>query len=195
MSTIDTSGWPGLEQPDTSNATYIDWKNISKSEYYDPDDTWDDDRYPRRYSDYYQRLDYYNWWNKEYYAWLENDHLISTISGQLELTRRERARARGLFHRIPLEKMGRHKEEIAVALCLYVIEQDERDEREYHPNSLGTKKYGHIESDFCVSKRMIHKLYGRIAHRVRSEQLQEPPIFDTYRTEDMYSPDSNPIEY
>lgn len=202
MSTTDKSGWPGLEQPDTSNATYIDWKNVSKSDKYDPDETWQDERYPRRYADFYQSLDEYNngwknghWWNKKYYGWLENDRVITTISNQLGLTRRERARARGLFHQIPMGNMGRHKEEVAVALCLYVIEKDERDLRRGHPNCLEPEKYRLIESDFGVREQMVHKRYGKIEHRMRMKQLQEAPIFDDYRSEDMFSPDSDPIEY
>lgn len=202
MSTTDKSGWPGLEQPDTSNATYIDWKNISKSDEYDPDETWQDERYPRRYADFHQSLDGYNngwkngyWWNKEYYAWLENDRVIATISGQLELTRRERAKAKGLFHKIPLHKMGRHKEEVAVALCLYVIEQDEKDRRRGHPNCLAWWQYRLIESHFGISERMFRKRYGKIEHRVRTGDPQETRVFDKYRSENIFSPDSDPIEY
>jgi hypothetical protein len=202
MSSTDTSGWPRLDKPDTSNATYIDWKKTDDRDRYDPDETWDDDRYPRRYGDYYKHLDEYNgglknykYRNDDYYGWLENDRLISAISCQLDLTKWERARAKGIFHQLQLGDTGMHKENFAVPLCLYVIEKDERDTRRGHPNVLKKWQFHLISTTLGVGKKIILSNYGKIEYRVRVGKLKKAKQFDKYRKEDMYSPESDPIEY
>jgi hypothetical protein len=202
MSTTDTSRWPKLEQPDTSNATYIDWLNYEGKKNYDPDQTWEDDRYPRRYEDYYQKLDEYNngymnydWRNKNYYGWLKNDRLISSISGQLELTVNERAKAKGLYHQLPLGKFRGFLEDIAVALCFYVIEYDTKDKRRGHPNLIEDWQYDLIEQTFGVSKAKILTNYAKVESRVRTERLQKAPQHDMYRNSEGRLPDSTTVEY
>ena len=202
MSTTDTSRWPKLEQPDTSNATYIDWQNLYRKETYNPKQTWEDDRYPRRYRDYYQKLDEYNngymnykWRNKNYYSWLENDRLISSISEQLELTVAERARAKGLYHQLPLGKFRGHLEDIAVALCFYVIEHDNRDNRRGHPNVIKNWQYELIEQTLGVSKAKILTNYAKVESRVRTERLQKAPQHDKYKNSEGRPLDSVTVEY
>ena len=188
MSTTDESKWPRLEQPDTSNATFIAWHKKDDKNNYDPDTKWQDDRYPRCYGDYYQNLDEYNngykngkYRNKAYYNWLENDRLISSVSQQMELSSRERSRAKGLFHQLPLGKFWGFKEDIAVIACLYVIEHDKKDQRRGDPNTLKKCQYLLIEQKFRVSRRKIVKNYGKIENRVRTGRLNEAPQEDKYR--------------
>jgi len=202
MTSTDTSEWPRLEQPDTSNATFIDWKNTDNRENYSPDMTWDDDRYPRRYGDYYQNLDEYNngyknqkYRNKPYYTWLENDRLMSAISCQFELTQRERACAKGLYHQLPLQRFGTYKEDVAIALCLYVIEKDDQDNRRGHPNILKKWQFKLIYKVMKLSEKEVFSIYGKIENRIAQGDLRKARLFDNYRGTDTFSPDSDPIEY
>jgi hypothetical protein len=193
MKSVESQRYHGLAQPDTNNATIIGW--YEKSDSYDPDDTWDDDRYPRGYRDWYQDKDLtnngyknYNWWNKAFYNWLENDRLIRTCSGQLPLTRRERAYAKGVFHCLQGEKFGTYKETYAVATCLYAIETSEIDERRAHPavppenKSIGLQ-LGTVSHRFGITEKWIRKAYARIERWIRLDELSSRPTFDTYDEE------------
>lgn len=202
MSTAETEGWLRLEQPDTSNATWIGWWKSDDQNRYDPDHVWDDDRYPRRYGDSYKRLDlinngyvHGNWWNKPFYRWLENDKLIRSCSSQLGLTRREWGPARGLFHRLPLNKFGTLKEDVAIATCFYVIEKDERDRRRGHPNALDEDQVRDIENRFYLSLKSLRKAYGRVESLLRTNRLSEPKTFDKYGMSDHYSPEGDSPTY
>jgi hypothetical protein len=202
MSTTDISGWSKLEKTDTSNATYIAWQCTKDKEKYDPDETWNDDRYPRRYGDYYQSLDEYNngykngkYRNEYYYKWLKKDRLIATISGQLELTQRERARAKGLYHQLPLGEFWGFKEDVAVAVCLYVIEKNDRDKRRGHPNTLKNWQLFIIKQTLGVNRDKIRTNYGKLEYCVRTGQLLKAPQHDKYRNMDRFAPDSDTVEY
>lgn len=189
--TTQSSG--GLERPDTNNATIIGW--YERTDYYDPDQRWQDDRYPRRYGDYYKDKDLTNngykhgsYWNKGFFRWLENDRLIRICSGQLGLTQRERARVKGLFHRLSGERFGTLKEKYAVAACLYVIETEECDLRRAHPNVPDEKKSPELTLDnvterYNVSETWIRKAYARIERWVRLGELGQRETFDKYREE------------
>lgn len=193
MKTVDAPTYRSLEQADTNNATIIGW--YERTDYYDPDTTWLDDRYPRRYGDWYQDKDLtnngyknYDWWNKPFFRWLENDRLIRTCSAQFPLTRRERARAKGLFHRLRGETFGAHKETYAVVTCLYVIETEEADTRRGHPNVPDEKKPAELQIEsmsrrFGVTEKWIRKAYARIERWVRLGELAPRPSFDKYDEE------------
>lgn len=182
-----------LEQPDTNNATIIGW--YERTDQYEPNDTWLDDRYPRRYADYYHDKDLTNngykngsWWNSAFYDWLENDRLVRTCSGQLSLTRRERARAKSLFHRLHGEKFGTYKETYAVATCLYVIETEDIDVRRGHPNVPDEKKPAelrlkNVSERFGISEGWLRKAYARVARWIRLGELGPAPEFDSYDEE------------
>lgn len=182
-----------LERPDTNNATIIGW--YERTYYYDPDQRWEDDRYPRRYGDYYKDKDLTNngykhgdYWNKAFFRWLENDQLIRICSGQLPLTQRERARAKGLFHRLRGNQFGTHKESYAVATCLYVIETEDGDDRRAHPNVPDKKKstqltLENVSQRFNVSEKWIRKAYARVERWVRLGELDQRETFDKYREE------------
>ncbi|MFC3958655.1 hypothetical protein [Halovivax cerinus] len=193
MKTVDAPTYGSLEQADTNNATIIWWHE--KTEHYDPDDTWDDDRFPRRYEDWYQDKDLTNngyknfgWWNKPFYNWLENDRLIQACSSQLPLTQRERAHAKGLFHRLSGRKFGTYKETFAVVTCLYVVETSETDRRRGHPNVPEEEKptefrLEDVSQRFGVSVKWIRKAYARIERWVRRGDLRYYPEFDKYNEE------------
>lgn len=190
MRTREYPAYESVEQADTNNATRIGWQE--RTEHYDPDQTWMDDRYPRRYGDWYQHKDLtnngyqnYNWVNKPFYRWLENVRLIGACSTQLPLTKRERGHAVGLFTRLPAQKFGTHKEIYAVATCLYVVEFNGLDERRAHPNVTDERKpaefrLGPVSEQFGVSEKRLRKAYGRIEYWDRTDELGPPPVFDKY---------------
>lgn len=206
MSSTESSTCPSLEQADTNNATIIRWYESTNG--YDPDDEWYDDHYPLRYGDWYQNADLTNngykngeWWNKPFYTWLENDRMIEICSGQLPLTRQERAHAKNLFHRLRGEKFGTHKEVFAVATCLYSVEMNETDNRRVHPNvpeddedSDGDDKkpkeffLENVSQHFNITEKWLRKAYGRIERWRRLGELDSSPIFDKNR-------EKFPLEY
>jgi len=201
MSTTTTSAWPKLEQPNTSNATFIDWQSTANRGKYDPNKKWRDGRFTQRVADYYQNLDDYNngykngkYRSKSYYAWLENDRIISTISGQLELTGQERPKAKGLYHQLTLGDFWGHKEDTAVVVCLYVIEHNERDKRRGHPATIKNWQFDLIEQTLGVSRDKIQRNYGRLEYRVRTNCLRKAPQHDKYRNSESFSSNSV-IEY
>lgn len=201
MSTTTTSAWPKLEQPNTSNATFIDWQSTENRGKYDPDQKWMDGRFPQRYGDFYHHLDEYNngykngkYRNKSYYNWLESDRIISIVSGKLELTRPERRKAKGLYHQLPLRELWGFKEDIAVVVCLYVIEHDEKDMRRGDPATIENWQFDLIEKTFGVSRKKIRRNYGRLRHRLRTDGLQKPPEHDKYRNSEDFSNDTV-VEY
>lgn len=192
MSTTTQTG-RSLEQADTNNATIIGW--YERTDHYDPDQTWLDDRYPRRYADYYNDKDLTNngykngnWRNSSFYSWFENDRMIRTCSNQLPLTRRERARTKGLFHRLRGDKFGTYKETYAVATCLYVIETEDVDVRRGHPNVPDEKKPAelrlkNVSERFGISEGWLRKAYARVERWVRLGELGSTPVFDKYDEE------------
>lgn len=183
----------GLEQPDTNNATIIGW--YKGTDVYNPDQTWLDDRYPRRYGDYYLDKDLTNngykngvYWNKKYYRWLESDCIIRTCSAQLPLTRQERASAKSLFHRLQGEDFGTYKEIYAVATCIYVIENEEEDLRRGHPNVPEKNKPAELRLEnvgqqFKITEKWLRRAYARIERWVRLGELGPRPEFDKYDEE------------
>ena len=192
MSTITQTN-RSLEQADTNNATIIGWKEPTP--FYDPNQTWLDDRYPRRYGDYYQDKDLTNngykhgdYWNKPFFRWLENDRLIRACSAQLPLTQRERARAKNLFHRLRAENFGTHKETYAVVTCLYAVETEEMDTRRGHPNVPDQNKPAELRLEnvgrrFGISETWLRKAYARVERWVRLGELGPRPVFDKYDEE------------
>lgn len=192
MSTTTQTGG-SLVQADTNNATFIGW--YERTSFYDPDQIWLDDRYPRRYGDYYRDKDLTNngykngkWRNDDFYRWLESDRLIRTCSAQLPLTRRERARAKSLFHRLRGDDFGTYKETYAVVTCLYVIETEKMDIRRGHPNVPDEKKPAelrlrNVSERFGITEKWLRKGYARVERWVRLGELGPTPVFDKYDEE------------
>jgi len=192
MSTITQTG-SSLEQADTNNATIIGWNE--RTPFYNPDQTWLDDRYPRRYGDYYLHKDLTNngykhgdYWNKSFFRWLENDRLIRACSAQLPLTQRERAHAKSLFHRLRSGNFGTYKETYAVVTCLYVIETEKVDTRRGHPNVPDEKKPAELRlknvgQQFGITEKWLRKGYARVERWVRLGELGSRPAFDKYDEE------------
>lgn len=197
MTESETSTWPGLEKPDTSNATYIGWMDSSDKRRYDPNARCPNDPLFRRCKTYYQHLDlmnngykHGNWWNKEFYTWLENERLIASCTSQLDLTRQERLSAKRYYHRLPKDKFGTYKEDVAVATCFYVMEQNKQDLRRGHPNTLTDEQFRDIETRFGVSETTFRNLYARIERRVRLGNLNKFKEFDGYHMVDHIIPES-----
>lgn len=189
MSESQLSSTTGIAEPDTNNATFIGWRK--KTDTYDPNRNWQDNRYPRRYEDWYKHLDFTNngykngpkWWNTPFYRWLENIRLIETVADQLNLTEREAGRAKGLFLGFPGEKMGTYKETYALAACLCAVELDRRDQRRAHPNVPEEKRpseFQRLTERFGVPGKEIRTAYGRIENRHRVGKLESPEEFDRF---------------
>lgn len=123
-----------------------------------------------------------------FHRWLESDRLIRTCSAQLPLTRRERARAKSLFHRLRGGDFGTHKETYAVVTCLYVIETEKVDIRRGHPNVPDKKKFaelrlGNVSKRYGITERWLRKAYARVERWVRLGELGPTPMFDKHDEE------------
>jgi hypothetical protein len=96
----------------------------------------------------------------------------------LPLTRRERARTKGLFHRLRGDNFGTYKETYAVATCLYVIETEDVDVRRGHPNVPDEKKPAELRL------KNVSERFGISEERwVRLGELGSTPVFDKYDEE------------
>jgi hypothetical protein len=111
----------------------------------------------------------------------------------LSLTQRERAYAKGVFHRIRGQKFGTHKEVFAIATCLYAVEISETDGRRAHPNvpeEMKPKEFRleTLNHRFRLTKKEIRSAFSRIESWIRTDSLQPRRVFDDHREE-------HPIEY
>jgi hypothetical protein len=164
--------YANLQYCDCNNATYIDWQSL------DDDGTCFTGNWavPRIVREYYRKLDDYNrgiingnWRNHTYYTAEDNEHLIQSLSGQLNLTEGERTRASDVFRSLELQTLGVDKSKIAFVVCCHAVEQNPRRNSRGHPQCrdedindtlLAMAKY------LDVSRKMWTQLYGKIVYRI-----------------------------
>lgn len=157
------------------NATKIGWDEIPKG------DRWTDHgsncRRPNKH-DYYKHLDQLNQGWREGEKWTDsvpmtkksNDWIINSVACQVNLTKSERTRAVKAFMGINLGEMGVLKEQVAVALCAYMVEKDQHDQRRGHPQAARAKEGGfpdfsELAEMFNVDQKQTARIYYRLEQR------------------------------
>lgn len=132
---VPSRNYSQLTNADTKYRTYLDYKEVKEGE------QWMADYWKSNKRDYFQHLDDTNkgikngpvWRNSRYDTYMSNRDLIWIIADQLGLTCWQKPLAEAFFTSLQLGKWGLLKELVAVAVCLYLIHSDERDERRCHP--------------------------------------------------------------
>lgn len=110
-----------------------------------------------------------NNYNDSYVTNKATIHLGHAIASQLNLTPQEEKLAVRYLVRLDREKLGLSSELVAYAVCAYVIEQDERDQRRTHPNVPKEDRDGlfeQIASGLGLNHNNIVKTYGKISHQL-----------------------------
>lgn len=166
-----------LDNPDTNNATFFRADDIGKDEY------WPADFLYLKKRDYFAYLKDFNEgcrngpkrYNNRLVTQEAASDLIRAISGQLEMTPIQRNHARRYFTALDREKLGLSLVLDAYCLCMYVVEQDKRNEyRRCHPNLPEEKKdelFQQVACSLGLTERDIQKTYGKI-----QSLLWEAPI-------------------
>lgn len=158
--------YASLTEVEPSEEFVIDFESVPA------DEIWLADHYPLAKREYYQKLHAVDsgrkngvWRNSQYQTYLDNDNLIEIVQANLGLTLSQREGARATFHRFDLRKWGVRKERVAVALCLYLIHDDDNDQRECHPNTSAenwTKECKAAREEYGLSWRQYTRLYHRV---------------------------------
>ncbi len=164
-----------IDSPDTNNATYIDWVNMS------PYEEWPADYHPPNKREYFRHLDRVNsglqngpkYQNKRYETYRLNRWLILSLSDHLKMSDRLRSLAVRLFSGLDGSKFGVPIHIPALVTCAYVIHKH-NPRRECHPQTSVEKFDPLVERErvnLSVSKKQYASLYGKIEHRIRTGRL------------------------
>ena len=167
-----------LNQPDTSNATYIDWQSLDDNEH------WTTDYYCSQKTKYFKKLDEMNsgernglWANVPYRRLVENHHIVRSIASQLDLTAQQREDAEYWFYSLDLQDWYPYKEEIAFCLCACIVHNDAANTRKVHPQTpenekdeLFQKMETILEYDEIprLGKRPFDSTFGKLQHYMRT---------------------------
>lgn len=164
-----------IAQPDTNNATYIDylgWSGPESKEYFPSDYLYLNKR------KYYKHLDEYNqgsrngkWINQPYMTNAANKDLIETIASHAELSRIQTDVAKRWFLSLQLNRWGVQPELVAWGVCAYVVETDNRDMRRAHPQVCKNKideNFRKLSKNLSLNQNDMIKMYGKIQSKFNS---------------------------
>lgn len=111
-----------------------------------------------------------NWYNNRLNTYQMANDAINAISGQLDLTPRERSRARGYYVNLDREKLGLDAYLVAYCVCAYVVENNDKNEhRRCHPNmpdEATDDLFQQVADSIGLRQKSIVKTYGKVASRV-----------------------------
>lgn len=185
----DADAYEPLLKPDTNNATYIGWDEISESEY------WLADTIPRSKRKYWEYQNQVNsglrngtWWNDPYETYRTNRDLILNLTSHVHMRSQQRTRALDLITRFDLQKLGLRAELVAFCICAYVVHETEKDPRCGYPTKGQmenvTDELRSMQDSLGITDRQFQSTYGKVQHRDRTA---EPSDVD----HDKYEVDSN----
>ena len=193
MSLKNQRNWPrDPDNPDTNNATYIDSSDAG-------DGSFEADHWLLDKQEHYKHLNELNsgwntglnWYNNRLNTYQMAKDAINAISGQLDLTDKERSRARDHYVNLDREKLGLKAQLVAYCVCAYVVENNDRNQnRRCHPNvpdEATDDLFQEVADSIGFRKKSITKTYGKIASRVPevSPTVQEEYISDSHIHEDI----------
>lgn len=159
------------DNPDTNNATYMKGGDAGsgsfKSGYLYLDK-----------QEYYKHLDKLNsgwkiglnWYNNRLNTYQMANDVINTLSRKLDLTSKERSRARGYYVNLDREKLGLSASLVAYCVCAYVVEKNDKNEhRRCHPNvpdETTDDLFRQVADSMSLRQKSIVSTYGKIPNRV-----------------------------
>jgi hypothetical protein len=195
MTSTETHPYDGLSQPDTNNATWFNPKEKSVREYWGADDWWEVSsafRFSKKqvWWNYLESLNQGTrngkWTNNPYWTYRDNSDLVDNVADQIGTTAAQARRAnRVYFHLHNQYITGIRKDATAVAVVVFVIEDDEGDERGLHPQSEdehGEKVAESLAKQFSLDAALIISTYGKVQHYLRiSDDPSKPSNFDLRR--------------
>lgn len=174
-----------FEHPNTRNATYFLSDDVSG--FYPADFRYlDKSRHFGQLKDINEgRCLALNRYNDPYITREWSRHHIEALSSQLEMTTRERIQARRYFMTLDREKLGLESNLVAISVCAYVVEQNEKnDTRRSHPNVPDRKRdtlFQELEENLELNPRAVVKTYGKLQNRL---QDTTSPIREDFDEED-----------
>lgn len=178
--TPQSHAYSGLEQCDTSNHTKIDYESIPLGE------QWLDDHHILCKKRWYKHLNSTNggyrngfWTNTPYETWEINNYRIHSFAADLGLTRAERWRAKERFISFELDDFGEETLLVAYALCCYIVEQDQRDERRTHPQvptEGRPSEFVEMIDQIGYNEHEIISMYGKVQSKLMSDSQQSHTI-------------------
>jgi len=162
----DSHDYADLDKPDTNNATSIKWWKYPEDEY------WEADFPISNKQRYFEYLDRYNsgfrngkWHNDEYETFLANNDLVDSLCDSLDLTTEERGQAKGLIHRMDLQREGIRVERMAYAVCAYAVHSSTTDERNCHPQTDRPEEFQRVKTQLGITNKQFESDYGKVQHR------------------------------
>ncbi|MFA1612017.1 hypothetical protein [Halobellus rubicundus] len=190
------SGHPyaGLENADTNYATWFDPRDVEQTEEFESDSDWRRTR-KRLYWKHQdaQHRGYQNGkkrGNKRFQTYQSNQHLSRAFSNVLELTESEKIEAERWFRWLNFDKIGQDLRVVGFAVCMYIVECDERDERRGDPNSKHEwppEFLRYYETLPAELKRRFPKVYGKVSYRIRSWSIgEDEPASENMDKYEMY---------
>lgn len=181
-----------IDNPDTDNATYFlgkdaslgsfeaDYRKLDKQEHFK--------HLKKLNSGWNTGL---NWYNNRLNTYQMAKDAINAISGQLDLTDKERSRARDHYVNLDREKLGLKAQLVAYCVCAYVVENNDRNQnRRSHPNvpdEATDDLFQEVADSIGLCQKSIVKTYCKIASRLPevSPIVQGEYIPDSHIHEDI----------
>lgn len=114
--------------------------------------------------------------NKPFQTYLSNRHLSEALANALGLTESETAQAETWFRRLKFDQLGYDIRLSAFCVCLYLVKEDERDERQSHPNAWANwppEFRAYLDGLPPEQERRLDKAYGKVASRLRAWTVGE----------------------
>jgi hypothetical protein len=148
--------------PDTENATYFDAEDVEES------------TNEKGTSVNHSRLRLYNrnTWkdrreeNKEVTHRRDNLAILDALSGQLELTKHQKAKARRIFDNLNLGDLGKPARLIAFGVCAVVANDDVPNGSRYHPQMNDPDElFVGIAENLEFSDKQLHSVVGVVNNR------------------------------
>lgn len=172
--------YAGLEKANTNYASWFNPQDVSETEDFQSDSDW---RKTHKRT-YWKHLDTQHRGhkngagraNKPFQTYLSNRHLSQSLATVLGLTKAEKSKTKKWFRLLKFDRLGYDIRLSAFCVCLYLVKDDEFDERQAHPN---TKTQWPPEfRDYYDSlpdeqRRLLSKAYGKVASEIRSWTIGE----------------------
>lgn len=181
---IDSSKIP--RTANTSPATWFDYTEVSGT-YWASDTDW----YRTKKEDYFEHLATLNQgkkvaagrFNTRYETYMMNRDLIDALASQLNLTQRQRNKARRHFLGFNLDEWGIRAEHLAYSVCQFVVHTDEEDNRKCHPHSDiddVPDAFKRVRDSVKLPPGSMASVYGKVQHELSTNSIGNPVSHDQY---------------
>jgi hypothetical protein len=165
-------GGTNLSACDTRNGTIIAWHDTPglAKQFWDVPSEW---RFGNKLV-WYRHLDRVNaglqngdkYQNKSYETYRLNYMLMEMVADKVELTTHQQSKAISIFTSLNLSEFGRNKEDVALAVCGYVLFKDGL--RKCHPNARGESR-DEVYREACRMYNCTDKTVNKLFYEVQRE--------------------------